>query len=68
MDDGRSIGMINFIAHLSSKNEQSIQFHKKHGFTECGRLKDIGIKFGQLFDIVWVQKQIENIGADKFSK
>jgi L-amino acid N-acyltransferase YncA len=48
----------NLVAHISSKNQQSLRFHEKHGFTECGRLKEIGIKFNQPFDIVWVQKKL----------
>jgi len=63
MDAGRSLGITNFVAHISSKNQQSLQFHRKHGFQECGRLKNIGVKFGDYFDIVWVQKQLET--ADK---
>ena len=57
IDVGMALGINNFVAHISSKNEQSLRFHKKLGFKECGRLKDMGVKFGQKFDIVWVQKQ-----------
>ncbi len=58
MEEGREMGNTNFVAHISSKNKQSLAFHKKHGFEECGRLKNMGFKFGESFDIVWVQKQI----------
>ncbi len=63
MDAGRSLGITNFVAHISSKNQQSLRFHRKHGFQECGRLKNMCVKFGDYFDIVWVQKQLET--ADK---
>lgn len=46
------------LAHISSRNEQSLEFHRKHGFSECGRFKGIGKKFSQSFDVVWVQKEI----------
>ncbi len=46
------------IVHLSSLNLQSLNFHKKHGFIECGRFKNIAKKFGQEFDIIWMQKNI----------
>ena len=46
------------LAHISSANERSIQFHRKLGFEECGRFKRIGKKFGQDFDVVWMQKFI----------
>lgn len=54
---GRTIGITNYLAHISSKNEQSIRFHEKYGFEEVGRLKNVAVKFGEQIDIVWVQKQ-----------
>ncbi len=56
LDYARDNGIYNLVAHISSKNVQSLNFHKKHGFEECGRLKKMGKKFGEAFDIVWVQK------------
>ena len=52
-------GMDNLLASISSRNEQSLAFHKKHGFMECGRLRDVGVKFGKSFDVVWMQKRVE---------
>ena len=49
-------GIINFIAHISSLNPNSVQFHRKNGFVECGRLKKVGRKKDQYFDIIWMQK------------
>lgn len=61
IEEGRQQGNTNFVAHISSKNEQSLAFHKKHDFVECGRLRNMGYKFGVSFDIVWVQKQIKGV-------
>jgi phosphinothricin acetyltransferase len=47
-----------FLASISSLNEQSLAFHKKHGFVECGRFREIGIKKGKPFDMVWMQKML----------
>lgn len=58
-DYARENGIYNLVAHISSKNQQSLNFHKKQGFEECGRLKNMGKKFGEDFDIVWVQKFID---------
>ena len=55
---GKEIGITNYLAHISTRNEQSLNFHKKHGFKEVGRFKDIAKKFGEVIDVVWVQKQI----------
>ena len=56
--DARARGVDNLLAHISSRNKQSLDFHRKHGFVECGRLRGIGVKFGEEFDVVWVQKSL----------
>lgn len=58
IEEAQKIGIKNFMASISSLNEQSLKFHLKHGFTECGRFKDIGLKNGTPFDVVWMQKSI----------
>ncbi|MBN2345741.1 MAG: N-acetyltransferase [Candidatus Aminicenantes bacterium] len=55
---GREAGISNYLAHFSSRNEQSLNFHRKHGFKEVGRFKQVARKFGELIDVVWVQKQL----------
>lgn len=54
---GREAGITNYLAHISSRNEQSLNFHRKHGFKEVGRFQQVARKFGELIDVVWVQKQ-----------
>jgi L-amino acid N-acyltransferase YncA len=56
--EAKKLGIDNLLAHTSSLNEVSLEFHRKHGFQECGRLKQVGTKFGKSFDIVWMQKRI----------
>jgi phosphinothricin acetyltransferase len=56
LDNGRAMGIDNFMAHISSLKEGSIRFHERHGFTECGRFRRIGTKAGQDFDMVWMQR------------
>ena len=46
------------LASISSLNEQSIAFHLKNGFFQCGCFKSIGKKFERDFDMVWMQKRI----------
>lgn len=46
------------LASISSLNEASLAFHKKHGFTVCGTFKKIGCKNGVDFDVVYMQKFI----------
>lgn len=54
----RPMGIGMLLANISSLNENSIAFHRAFGFTECGRFRSIGTKFGREFDVVWMQKAI----------
>ncbi len=55
--EARALGVRTLLANVSSFNPQSLAFHQKHGFRECGRFKKIVRKFGQDIDIVWMQKE-----------
>ncbi|MBD3258952.1 GNAT family N-acetyltransferase [candidate division GN15 bacterium] len=55
-DQARQVGGETLLASISSRNDQSLSFHKKHGFQECGRFERIGKKFDEDFDVVWMQK------------
>jgi phosphinothricin acetyltransferase len=56
--DARTMGVDNLVANISSLNPASLEFHKKHGFRECGRFEKILTKFGLDLDIVWMQKKL----------
>ncbi len=49
-------GIKSILASISSLNSVSLAFHKKNGFKECGRFVEIGRKWGQDFDVVWMQR------------
>lgn len=51
-------GIDSILASTSSQNTESIQFHLKNGFRECGRFLKVGRKFGKDFDAVWMQRQL----------
>jgi L-amino acid N-acyltransferase YncA len=55
---GREKGLSSILASISSLNEGSIRFHLKNGFSECGRLKSIGLKNGTVFDVVYYQRML----------
>ncbi|MBP1636998.1 MAG: GCN5-related N-acetyltransferase [Acidobacteria bacterium] len=55
---GRAMGLRTVLASISSRNEQSLAFHRKHGFEEVGRFRAIGEKFGEDFDVVYTQRSI----------
>ena len=56
IEESQKIGIDCLLAEISSLNEQSINFHKKTGFEQCGLFKRAGRKFDQDFDVVWMQK------------
>lgn len=51
-------GIVMLLANISSKNVESIRFHKRLGFFECGRMYEVGEKFNELFDVVWMQMDL----------
>ena len=56
--EARQKGIDSLLAHISSRNAESLSFHLKNGFRECGRFLRVGRKFGEDFDVVWMQKQL----------
>lgn len=63
--DAKKKNIKSLLANVSSKNQASLNFHLKHGFVECGRFKAVGTKFGMYFDIVWLQKFLEESPENK---
>ena len=60
-EDAKEKGICNILASISSLNINSLKFHKKNGFIECGKFPEIGKKFGKAFDIIWMIKKINKI-------
>jgi len=58
-EDAKKKGMTMLVANMSSKNEASIGFHKRYGFSEAGNLAGVGEKFGQTFGVLWMQRAVE---------
>jgi phosphinothricin acetyltransferase len=52
------LGIDTLLACVSSKNLGSLKFHLKNGFRECGRFAKAGRKFGEDFDVIWLQKRL----------
>ncbi len=57
-DDARTNGCTTLVANVSSRNGASLAFHAARGFTEAGRLRAVGAKFGEPFDLVWLQRDL----------
>lgn len=54
--EAKKMGITSILASISSRNDESITFHGRLGFRECGRFKAIGRKWGEDFDVVWMQR------------
>lgn len=54
--EARGMGIESLLASISSLNQISLDFHRVHGFSECGRFGRVGQKFGERFDVVWMQR------------
>jgi len=57
--DAKKQGMTMLVANMSSKNQASIRFHKRHGFSVAGNLAGVGEKFGEPFGVLWMQRTVE---------
>ena len=59
MNKCREIGYKQMIANVVySGNEESVEFHESMGFTERGRLINVGFKFNEWLDTVLFQKAL----------
>lgn len=51
-------GIHTMTAGISASNAAAIAFHAKHRFTEVGRLREVGRKFDQWHDLVFMQRML----------
>jgi phosphinothricin acetyltransferase len=56
--DSKGRGCTTLVANVSSRNAASLAFHAARGFAEVGRLRSVGVKFGEPFDLVWLQRDL----------
>ena len=53
------VGHHTIIAAISAEQSGSLALHFAQGFTESGRLREAGWKFGQWLDLVYLQKMVQ---------
>jgi L-amino acid N-acyltransferase YncA len=58
IERARNSGKHVVIGAISSDNAASLALHHSQGFTETGRLPEVGRKFGRWLDLVFMQKQL----------
>jgi L-amino acid N-acyltransferase YncA len=53
-----ALGKHTLIAGVDSENQASIRFLERSGFLQCGRLREVGYKFGRFLDLVFLQRSL----------
>jgi L-amino acid N-acyltransferase YncA len=53
---GEEAGLHTIISKIVAGNDESIHLHEIFGFEHIGVMKEVGIKFGRLLDVVLMQK------------
>ncbi len=51
-------GLHTIVAAITSEQERSLALHRSHGFSESGRLRQAGFKFGRWLDLVYLQRPV----------
>jgi phosphinothricin acetyltransferase len=58
LERARAAGLHAMIAAVDSENTGSIEFHERLGFSEVGRLPEIGWKHDRWLDLVLLQRRV----------
>ena len=58
LEEAKKMGLCNIISIITLENVASINFHKKIGFKEVGKLSDVGIKFNRKLGVGFYQYKI----------
>jgi len=58
-DHARARGKRMLIGAITATNTGSLDFHRRLGFAEVGRIRDAGWKFGRYHDLVFMQKLLD---------
>ncbi len=59
IDRARGDGVHVMVGVLDADNEASMTFHRRLGFEEVGRLREVGRKFDRWLDAVFVQLTLD---------
>ena len=57
----KKMGVVQVLSAITGKNEKSLKFHEKNGFTKIGHFPNVGYKMGEWHDIIWMNKTINSI-------
>ena len=58
VDRARALGHHAVLALIDADQSGSVELHRRHGFAEVGRLREVGFKFGRWLDVVYLQRML----------
>lgn len=56
IEQGKSTQIHRMYAGITVPNNSSLQLFKKYGFIQAAYFKEVGYKFNQYWDVVWLEK------------
>lgn len=56
VEAARALGKHVMVGGIAADNAASLALHARHGFSETGRLPQVGFKFGRYLDLVFMQR------------
>ncbi len=59
IERAKGLGYHTIIASISADQKPSIALHEKFGFVQAAHLREVGVKFGRLLDVVYLQLMLE---------
>lgn len=58
-EQAKKKGIHSFLAVICAENEASIKLFTKYGYIKCAHLREVGVKFDRMLDVVIFQKILE---------
>lgn len=55
VEEARRLGVHVVLAGIDAENEASLRLHRRFGFVEVGRFRQVGWKFGRWLDVAYLQ-------------
>lgn len=50
------------LSRIEAQNHPSLRLHERFGFTPVGTMHNVGEKFGQILDVVIMERQLSGVG------
>jgi L-amino acid N-acyltransferase len=61
--EARRLGMHTLLARVVAGNDASLYLNENCGFVQIGTMREVGLKFGRLLDVIMLQLMLNNSGC-----